>query len=378
MPAGRHRRPHARHAEVGDARTARSGRRPTVDATSARSSRAEALRRPRAPCRGDARARLRRPRASRSARTARDGYLPAADADRDRLRRAISAREVFGPVLHVLRFRREALPALIDDDQRHRLCADRRRAYAHRRDHRSRSAARLAAGNLYVNRNIIGAVVGVQPFGGHGLSGTGPKAGGPLYLKRLLARAPAAWPTLPARRAAARALSVRAKRSRARAREARRARRAARARARGSGSRSNCRARSASAISIRSRAARRRALRRRERGGDDRSDRLRARRGQSRAPRRRARRRSCSFAFSGLPLARAAPGAHFCRRADRSARRSAASDLPPRSRGAKGEIASLYLVDADDAAPRRSAARPAARQSARSASTPRRPAATPA
>ena len=43
---------------------------------------------------------------------------------------------------------------------------------------------RLAVGNVYVNRNMIGAVVGVQPFGGHGLSGTGPKAGGPHYLTR--------------------------------------------------------------------------------------------------------------------------------------------------------------------------------------------------
>jgi len=43
---------------------------------------------------------------------------------------------------------------------------------------------RLAVGNVYVNRNMIGAVVGVQPFGGHGLSGTGPKAGGPHYLAR--------------------------------------------------------------------------------------------------------------------------------------------------------------------------------------------------
>jgi RHH-type proline utilization regulon transcriptional repressor/proline dehydrogenase/delta 1-pyrroline-5-carboxylate dehydrogenase len=59
-------------------------------------------------------------------------------------------------------------------------------------------ASRIAAGNVYVNRNIIGATVGVQPFGGHGLSGTGPKAGGPLYLKRLVARAPAAWPPLSA------------------------------------------------------------------------------------------------------------------------------------------------------------------------------------
>ena len=44
---------------------------------------------------------------------------------------------------------------------------------------------RLPVGNVYVNRNMIGAVVGVQPFGGHGLSGTGPKAGGPYYLPRL-------------------------------------------------------------------------------------------------------------------------------------------------------------------------------------------------
>jgi RHH-type proline utilization regulon transcriptional repressor/proline dehydrogenase/delta 1-pyrroline-5-carboxylate dehydrogenase len=45
--------------------------------------------------------------------------------------------------------------------------------------------ARTRAGNVYVNRNVIGAVVGVQPFGGEGLSGTGPKAGGPLYVPRL-------------------------------------------------------------------------------------------------------------------------------------------------------------------------------------------------
>jgi RHH-type proline utilization regulon transcriptional repressor/proline dehydrogenase/delta 1-pyrroline-5-carboxylate dehydrogenase len=46
------------------------------------------------------------------------------------------------------------------------------------------------AGNQYVNRTVIGAVVGVQPFGGHGLSGTGPKAGGPLYVRRLLSQCP--------------------------------------------------------------------------------------------------------------------------------------------------------------------------------------------
>jgi RHH-type transcriptional regulator, proline utilization regulon repressor / proline dehydrogenase / delta 1-pyrroline-5-carboxylate dehydrogenase len=52
--------------------------------------------------------------------------------------------------------------------------------------------SRAHVGNIYVNRNVIGAVVGVQPFGGEGLSGTGPKAGGPLYLRRLLAVLPVA------------------------------------------------------------------------------------------------------------------------------------------------------------------------------------------
>jgi len=52
----------------------------------------------------------------------------------------------------------------------------------------------MRAGNVYVNRNIVGAVVGVQPFGGEGLSGTGPKAGGPLYMYRLLSTRPAGSP----------------------------------------------------------------------------------------------------------------------------------------------------------------------------------------
>ena len=93
-------------------------------------------------------------------------------------------REVFGPVLHVLRYERAALPSLID--------AINATGYAltfglHTRIDETIAMVteRVAAGNIYVNRNIIGAVVGVQPFGGNGLSGTGPKAGGPLYLKRL-------------------------------------------------------------------------------------------------------------------------------------------------------------------------------------------------
>ena len=105
-------------------------------------------------------------------------------------------REVFGPVLHVVRFKREALVELIDEINSAGFALT---GGAHSRIDATIDliCGRLNAGNLYVNRNIIGAVVGVQPFGGHGLSGTGPKAGGPLYLKRLLARAPANWPTLP-------------------------------------------------------------------------------------------------------------------------------------------------------------------------------------
>ncbi len=93
-------------------------------------------------------------------------------------------------MLHVLRYRRDDLDAVIDGDQRHRLRPDLRPAHA-ASTRRSRAwPTAIAAGNIYVNRNMIGAVVGVQPFGGHGLSGTGPKAGGPLYLRRLLARCP--------------------------------------------------------------------------------------------------------------------------------------------------------------------------------------------
>ncbi|MBO1358270.1 bifunctional proline dehydrogenase/L-glutamate gamma-semialdehyde dehydrogenase PutA [Acetobacter sacchari] len=98
-------------------------------------------------------------------------------------------REVFGPVLHIRRYVREELDAV--------LAAIRETGYGltfglHTRiDGTIRHVtARTDAGNIYVNRNTVGAVVGSQPFGGHGLSGTGPKAGGPLYLVRLLAQAP--------------------------------------------------------------------------------------------------------------------------------------------------------------------------------------------
>lgn len=91
--------------------------------------------------------------------------------------------EVFGPVLHVVRWHADALDGLLDD-----LVAS---GYALTLGIQSRIDStvehvveRLANGNVYVNRNMIGAVVGTQPFGGTGLSGTGPKAGGPGYVRR--------------------------------------------------------------------------------------------------------------------------------------------------------------------------------------------------
>ncbi|MDY7546050.1 trifunctional transcriptional regulator/proline dehydrogenase/L-glutamate gamma-semialdehyde dehydrogenase [Glaciimonas sp. CA11.2] len=92
--------------------------------------------------------------------------------------------EVFGPVLHVLRYAREQLPQLINaiNESGYGLTLGVHSRIDETIDFISRSAH---VGNIYVNRNIVGAVVGVQPFGGEGKSGTGPKAGGPLYLKRL-------------------------------------------------------------------------------------------------------------------------------------------------------------------------------------------------
>ncbi len=92
-------------------------------------------------------------------------------------------REVFGPILHVVRWKARDLDALVE--------AIAATGYGltlgiHSRIDATaeRIADRLAVGNVYVNRNMIGAVVGTQPFGGSGLSGTGPKAGGPDYLPR--------------------------------------------------------------------------------------------------------------------------------------------------------------------------------------------------
>ncbi|MER1632952.1 trifunctional transcriptional regulator/proline dehydrogenase/L-glutamate gamma-semialdehyde dehydrogenase [Proteus mirabilis] len=98
-------------------------------------------------------------------------------------------KEIFGPVLHVVRYSSQDLPALLAEINATgygltmgvHTRIDETIAYV---------ATHAKVGNLYVNRNMVGAVVGVQPFGGEGLSGTGPKAGGPAYLYRLLSKRP--------------------------------------------------------------------------------------------------------------------------------------------------------------------------------------------
>ena len=108
-------------------------------------------------------------------------YVPPAMIALDRARDL--RQEVFGPILHVVRYRADELDTLIDD-----IAAN---GYGltlgiHSRIDATvaRVAVRLPHGNVYVNRNMIGAVVGTQPFGGSWLSGTGPKAGGPNYVRR--------------------------------------------------------------------------------------------------------------------------------------------------------------------------------------------------
>jgi RHH-type proline utilization regulon transcriptional repressor/proline dehydrogenase/delta 1-pyrroline-5-carboxylate dehydrogenase len=91
--------------------------------------------------------------------------------------------EVFGPILHVVRYDADNLDRVIEAINATRFGLTL--GIQTRIDARAREIqARLRIGNTYVNRNTIGAVVGVQPFGGEGLSGTGPKAGGPNYLQR--------------------------------------------------------------------------------------------------------------------------------------------------------------------------------------------------
>lgn len=91
--------------------------------------------------------------------------------------------EVFGPILHVVRYKSSQLDKVIDqiNSTGYGLTLG---VHSRIDETIQRVRARARVGNLYVNRSIIGAVVGVQPFGGEGLSGTGPKAGGPFYLQR--------------------------------------------------------------------------------------------------------------------------------------------------------------------------------------------------
>ncbi len=114
---------------------------------------------------------------------ARGNFVPPTLIEIERLSEI--DHEVFGPVLHVLRYRRSALAGVVEqiNNTGYGLTLG-----IHTRIDETVDfiVGRARVGNQYVNRNMIGAVVGVQPFGGEGLSGTGPKAGGPLYLHRLL------------------------------------------------------------------------------------------------------------------------------------------------------------------------------------------------
>jgi len=92
--------------------------------------------------------------------------------------------EVFGPVLHVVRYKADKLDAVCDaiNSTGFGLTTG---VHSRIKETARYIRERVHAGNIYINRNQIGAVVGVQPFGGEGLSGTGPKAGGPYYMHRM-------------------------------------------------------------------------------------------------------------------------------------------------------------------------------------------------
>ncbi|MEO2176224.1 MAG: bifunctional proline dehydrogenase/L-glutamate gamma-semialdehyde dehydrogenase PutA [bacterium] len=98
---------------------------------------------------------------------------------------SILKEEVFGPVVHIIRYAADELDSVIDQVNGigYGLTLG---VHSRIQTTTSKIARRARVGNVYVNRNMIGAVVGVQPFGGQGLSGTGPKAGGPHYLPRLV------------------------------------------------------------------------------------------------------------------------------------------------------------------------------------------------
>ena len=98
-------------------------------------------------------------------------------------------REIFGPILHVASFKARDIDRVVDDIN---ACGYGLTFGLHTRidDRVQQIVERIRIGNAYVNRNQIGAIVGSQPFGGEGLSGTGPKAGGPHYVERFQRRAP--------------------------------------------------------------------------------------------------------------------------------------------------------------------------------------------
>ena len=98
---------------------------------------------------------------------------------------SVLEREVFGPVVHIIRFKADELSKVINQINAtgYGLTMG---VHSRIAQVTAQVAREVKAGNIYVNRNMIGAVVGVQPFGGRGLSGTGPKAGGPFYLTRLV------------------------------------------------------------------------------------------------------------------------------------------------------------------------------------------------
>ncbi|MQW91608.1 trifunctional transcriptional regulator/proline dehydrogenase/L-glutamate gamma-semialdehyde dehydrogenase [Acinetobacter wanghuae] len=94
-------------------------------------------------------------------------------------------REVFGPVLHLIKYKSGELEQLLEHIN-HKGYGLTMGLHTRIDETIHKVMTKAHVGNLYINRNIVGAVVGVQPFGGEGLSGTGPKAGGPLYLYRLM------------------------------------------------------------------------------------------------------------------------------------------------------------------------------------------------
>jgi RHH-type proline utilization regulon transcriptional repressor/proline dehydrogenase/delta 1-pyrroline-5-carboxylate dehydrogenase len=91
--------------------------------------------------------------------------------------------EVFGPILHVIRYPAKDRTRVIREvnGTGYGLTCG---IHSRLQQEATKTAQQVEAGNVYINRSMIGAVVGVQPFGGRGLSGTGPKAGGPYYLQR--------------------------------------------------------------------------------------------------------------------------------------------------------------------------------------------------